>query len=305
MSAARIAKATLLAALLAGSVTRAALAAPDQPAAAAPAPSTAAPPAPAGESAPPMPHGDPEAAVKKDGAVGEAKAGGTPAGALEKLIKAIKADGPLKLQGPALAELAALMPGSRRGEECAEGATVKPEATGLKDRGDGALLVAQVTTCKGGVVMAFSPGLPTRVSRLLDLGDGEGLSSAHALNLSAKRREEDLGLELSVQPHRVELHLLLRREGAFAFTALGNIKEFGEVGDCSAGGDVAAGYAGFLKVDAKSRLLVLRVDASCGTGPWAARCDLWTATRASVEHAGVCALPPKLDARSLRAAGWK
>ena len=255
-----------------------------------------------------MTNGDPEAAVKrKDGAVGEGKAGAAAAGpsALEKLLKGIKADGPLKLAEPALAELSALMPGGRRGEECAEGALVRPEASGLKDRGDGALLVAQVTTCKGGVVMAFAPGTPMRAARLLDLGDGEGLSGADTLNLSAKKSEEDVGLSLSVQPHRVELHLLARRDGAFAFTELGTIKEFGEAGDCSAGGDVAAGFAGFLKVDAKSRLQVLRVDASCGAGPWAARCDLWLASRGGVEHGGVCALPPKLDSKALRVAGWK
>ena len=236
----------------------------------------------------------------------DAPAGAPPApGALEKLIKGIKADGRVKIAEPALAELSSLMPGGRRGEECAEGALVRPEAAGLKDRGDGGLLVAQVTTCKGGVVMAFAPGTPMRVARLLDLGEGEGLSGADLLNLSGKKREEDVGLALSVQPHRVELHLLQRRDGAFAYAALGTIKEFGEIGDCSAGGDVAAGFSGAVKVDPKGRLQVLRVDASCGAGPWAARCDLWLASRNGVEHAGVCALPPKLDSKTLHAAGWK
>ena len=230
-----------------------------------------------GGSAPPML----ASAAPKDGAFGEAKASDAPAapGPLEKLLRSLKADGPLKLPEPALAEVAALLPGSGRGEECA--------------------------------VMALSPGLPMRVSRLLDLEGGESLSGAYALNLSGNRREDDLGVALSVQPHRSELRLLARRAGAFAFSGLGAIRELGEQGDCSAGGEVAAGFTSFLKVDSKGRLEVLRVDASCGAGPWAARCALWSATRAAVEplehneHIGVCALPSRLDAKSLRAAGWK
>jgi hypothetical protein len=245
------------------------------------------------------------ASERKDGAIGEAKAAAASPGSLERLLKSIKADGPLKLPEAAQAELVALVPAGRRGEECAEGHKLVADASGLKDRGDGALLLIELDTCKGSLVMAFAPGVPTRVSRLLDLAEGESLASAHALNLAGRKREDDLGVELLVQPHRLELHTFLRRESAFAFTEVGTVKEYGAQGDCSAGGEVAAGFGSFVKVDAKGRLQVLRVDASCGSGPWAARCELWAVEKNAIDKAGVCALPPKLDARSLRASAWK
>jgi hypothetical protein len=264
------------------------------------APNTKVPENAAGESAPAEKGADPEAKAKKD-PIAAAKAS---TAATEKVLKGLKGDGPVKLDAALQAELAALLPGSRPGEECAEPAKVQAEAAGLRERGDGALLLVQVDTCKGSTVFAFSPGVPVRVSRLLDLETGEGLQAAHALNLSGKKREDDVALVALVPPHRSSLRLFVRREAAFAYREAGVVPEFAEVGDCSAGGEVAAGFAGYLKTE-KAQLLVLRVDASCGAGPWAARCERWNLSGGGLEHAGVCSLPPKLDAKSLRAAGWK
>ena len=266
-------------------------------------PDTKVPENSAGQSAPDEKGGDPEAKAKK-GPAAPARASTT---AIEKLLKGLKADGSVKLDAALQAELAALLPGARPGEECPEAAKIPAEGAGLKEhgeRGDGALLIAQVDSCKGSAVFAFSPGVPVRVSRLLDLEQGEALQSAHALNLSGRKREEDLALVILAPPHRSSLRLLVRREAAFAFRETGAVREFAELGDCTAGGDVAAGFGGYLKTD-KAQLLVLRVDASCGSGPWAARCERWNLAGGALEQAGVCTLPPKLDAKWLRAAGWK
>ncbi len=265
-----------------------------------PGPDTKVPENSAGQSAPAEKGGDPEAKAKKDPAAA-AKAGTV---ATEKLLKGLKSDAAVKLDAALQAELVALLPEARRGEECPEAAKVQEEAAGLKERGEGALLIVQIDSCKGAAVFAFSPGVPVRVSRLLDLEQGEALQSAHALNLSNKKREEDLALVILAPPHRSSLRLLLRRDAAFAYREAGALPDFAEVGDCSAGGEVAAGFGGYLRTD-KVQLLVLRVDASCGAGPWAARCERWNLAGGALEHAGVCALPPKLDAKSLRAAGWK
>jgi hypothetical protein len=226
---------------------------------------------------------------------------------LEKLLKSQKADGPLKLPEAILAELGTFIPGGRKGEECEAGARVSSEAALLKDRGAGAGLVTEVTTCRARLVMAFSPAANQllRVARIAVLAEGEAVAGALPLALNGKAREEDLGLLLSVQPHRTTLRVLVRRHAAFAFNEAGALTDFAEQGDCSAGGEVAAGFASFAKVDGKGRLQVLRVDDSCGAGPWAARCEIWHADSGALSKSAVCALPAKLDAKSLRAAGWR
>ena len=68
---------------------------------------------------------------------------------IEKVLKAIKADGPLALPDVAQSDLLAMM-STRRADECAEPPKVTAAAFGLKDRGDGPALIARVSTCKGG-----------------------------------------------------------------------------------------------------------------------------------------------------------
>jgi len=227
---------------------------------------------------------------------------GTAGAALEKALKGIRADGPLKLADAVQADLFALLPSARRGEECPSPATVSPDAIALKDRGDGALLVAQLTNCQGSFVMVYSPGVVQRAARLFDLEEGQTLADAHALNLRGTKREDDLAVLIHVGLVRDELRLILRRDG-FTFADGGTLKEFGERGDCSAGGDVTGGFSSFLKLDSAGRLVVLRVDTACSGGSWQAKCELWS-VESGLSQAGVCGLPPKLDAKSLHATGW-
>lgn len=223
--------------------------------------------------------------------------------ALEKLLKAIHADGPVKLSETVQADVFALLPSARRGEECPSPASVSPEAIGLRDRGDGSILVAQLTNCQGPFVMAYSPGIVPKASRLFDLSEGESLVNAHALNLRGTKRDDDLAIVVHVGLVREELRFFLHRDG-FTFAPGGVLKDFGERGDCSAGGDVTGGFASFIRVDAAGRLVVLRVDAACGGGAWQAKCELWSVEN-GVTQAGICSLPGKLDAKSLRSSGWR
>jgi hypothetical protein len=259
---------------------------------------------------------DADAKLDTDAAAAAAAAAPKPAGgpagaALDKLLKGIHADGPLTLSDGVKADLIALLPSARRGEECPTPAAGASEASGIASRGDGAMLVAQVTSCQGSFLMIYSPGVRIRASRLLDLEEGQTLADAHLLNLRGAKREDDLAITLHVGLTREETRLFLRRGDGFAFGASGTLPSFGEKGDCAGGGDVTGGFASFLKVDAKGRLEVLRVDTECvGGTPWQARCDLWTidagaTTQAGVTQAGVCALPAKLDAKSLRSSGWR
>jgi hypothetical protein len=55
----------------------------------------------------------------------------------------------------------------------------------------------------------------------------------------------------------------------------------------------------------KGGLEVLRIDARCGGAPWQASCSFWRLERDSLARSGVCSLPQRLDARALRAAGWR
>ncbi len=226
-----------------------------------------------------------------------------PGAAMEKALKAVHADSPLKLTDAVQADLFALLPAARRGEECPTPATVSPDAFALKDRGDGALLVAQLTNCQGTFLMAYSPGVVPRASRLADLDEGQTLAEVHAMNLRGLKREDDLAVAVHVGLVRDSMRFFLRGSG-FTFSDGGTLKEFAEHGDCAAGGDVTGGFASFLRIDSGNRLQVLRVDTVCSGGSWQAKCELWTVD-GGLAQAGVCALPAKLDAKSMRAAGWK
>ena len=99
--------------------------------------------------------------------------------------------------------------------------------------------------------------------------------------------------------------MLLRRDDGFAWAEAGRVKDVAMEGECTPGSDDPAGWASFLKTDAKSRLMVLRVDLVCGGVPSAASCTLWGASKGDLSTVGVCPLPPKLDHKSLHASGWR
>src|SRR4029077_11060469 len=102
--------------------------------------------------------------------------------ALEAALKSAKQDGPVQLAQAPQQEIVALLPPARKGEECPEAAQVATQAEALKDRGDGAILIVEVTTCKGGRVFAVAGGQPARIARLLDYQQAAEVRSAKALN---------------------------------------------------------------------------------------------------------------------------
>jgi hypothetical protein len=200
-----------------------------------------------------------------------------------------------------------MLPPARKGEECPEPAQVPAQSHGLKDRGDGAVLVAQLTSCKGARIYAFASGLPTRVARLVDTSEtseAESIRSVKALNLTGSKREEDLALELFTAAASTELRLFTRRDTGFAFGEVGALREFASIRECAAGSEEGSGHASTVKTE-KGGLEVLRIDARCGGAPWQASCSFWRLERDSLARSGVCSLPQRLDAKALRAAGWR
>lgn len=225
-----------------------------------------------------------------------------PGAALSAVLRSVKQDGPLKLPPEAQADLVALLPAARRGEECPEKAQLAGEAQALKDRGDGALLVAELNTCKGARIFAFAPGTPTRVARLLD--EGGQVRSVRALNLRGGKRDDDLGLELATSPTTSELRLFTHRDTGFAWSEAGALRDFASARECASGTEEGGGWASFVRTE-KAGIQVLRTDASCGGAPWQASCLLWRLERDALERRGVCALPPRLDPKALHASGWR
>ena len=226
------------------------------------------------------------------------------AAGLQGAFKSVKQDGPVQLPETAQQEIVATLPPARKGEECPEPAKVATEAAGLRDRGDGAVIVAQVTTCKGGRVFALGPGQPPRIARLLDYQQAEEVRSAKAMNLGGGNRERDLALELLVSPTLSEVRLFARSDTGFSFTDAGTLKDYNALRECASGAEDGSGWSSFVRNE-KEKLAVLRVDDSCTGGAWQASCLLYRFDKGALARAGVCSLPPKLDPKALKAAGWK
>jgi hypothetical protein len=219
-------------------------------------------------------------------------------------LKSVKQDGPVALPEETQKEIVSMLPAPRKGEECPEPSKVLPEAQALKDRGDGALLVVSVVSCKGGRLFAFAPGAPIRIARLGDVSEAETLRSLKALSLGGVRRESDLAIELSAPPTTTELRLFASRATGFGFSDSGTLRDYAAVRECAAGNAEGSGWSSYIRSE-KDRLAVLRIDGSCGGGPWQASCVLYRAERDALSRNGVCSLPAKLDAKSLKASGWK
>lgn len=221
------------------------------------------------------------------------------AGALDAALKSVKSDGKVTLSEAVQAEVASLLPAG----ECSEKAKVAADGDALKDRGDGAIIVTHVTTCKGGRVLALSTGQPPRVARLLDAQD-EQVRSVKSLSLGGGKRENDLGLELLISPTTSEMLLFLHAGTGFSFTPAGTLKDYNALRECATGGEESAGWTSWLKAE-QDHLAVLRVDATCSGGAWQASCVLYRFDQGSLARSGTCNLPARFDARSLKAAGWK
>jgi len=225
------------------------------------------------------------------------------AGALQAAIKSVKADGKVTLPDAAQDEVISLLPPARKGEECPEKAKVAAEADGLKDRGDGPILVTEVTTCKGGWILALSTGQPPRIARLVD-PQFEEIRAVKALSLGGGKRENDLGLELLTSPTTSELRLFRHGESGFGFNPAGTLKDFNALRECATGGEDSAGWSSWVKTE-QDHLAVLRVDLTCAGGAWQASCLLYRFDQGNLARSGTCNLPPRLDQKSLKASGWK
>ncbi|MCA1828275.1 MAG: hypothetical protein ABR567_04105 [Myxococcales bacterium] len=225
------------------------------------------------------------------------------AAALQAALKSVKSDGKVKLSEAAQDEVVSLLPPARKGEECAEKARVAAESDALKDRGDGAILVAEVTTCKGGRVFALSTGQPPRAARLLDSQSDE-VRSVKALSLGGGKRENGLAVELLTSPATSELMLFLHGDSGFSFSHAGTLKDFNALRECATGGEDSAGWSSWVKTE-QDHLAVLRVDATCSGGAWQASCLLYRFDQGNLARSGTCNLPPRLDAKALKASGWK
>lgn len=226
-----------------------------------------------------------------------------PGGALLAALRSVKQDGKVALCEAAQAEVAALLPPARKGEECGEPAKVAAAADALKDRGDGAIIVAAVRSCIGGRVFALSTGQPLRVARLLD-AQTEEVHGVKALSLGGGKRENDLALELFTSPATSELRLFRHGESGFAFSDAGALKDFNALRECASGGEDASGWNSWLRTE-QDHLAVLRVDGTCSGGAWQAICSLYRFDQGALARAGHCSLPPKFDPKALKASGWK
>ena len=226
-----------------------------------------------------------------------------PGAALLAALRSVKQDGKIALSEAAQAEVAALLPPARKGDECGEPAKVAAEADSLKDRGDGAIIVAEVTTCKGGRVFALSSGQPPRVARLLD-AQTEEVHGVRALSLGGGKRENDLALEMLASPTTSELRFFRHGDSGFGFSAAGSLKDFNALRECESGGEDASGWSSWLRTE-NEHLAVLRVDGTCSGGAWQALCTLYRFEQGELARAGHCSLPPRLDPRALKASGWK
>jgi len=226
--------------------------------------------------------------------------------ALDAFFKGIEKDGPVELSEAVRKELIAHVPAGGR-EKCEKAGEALESGIAIRDRGDGAVLVAMLHTCRGEAAYAFSHGLPLRVARLFDNEDNKRLVDGLALPLrGAGGKAEEIGLVLGGAQTN-ELRFFTRRsDQGFTFAPSGVIAEFSFQGACDdQDADHAAGFHSFLRVAEARKLLRLRLDSRCGGGLSSAACEVWHLSSGELEKRGACALPDKLDEAALRASGWR
>jgi hypothetical protein len=141
------------------------------------------------------------------------------------------------------------------------------------------------------------------VARLLD-SQAEEVRGVKALTLGGGKRENDLALELLSTPTTSELRLFRHGASGFAFSESGALKEYSALRECGSSSEEGSGWTSWLRTE-QDRLAVLRVDGTCSGGVWQALCVLYRFEQGALVRNGHCNLPPKLDAKALRAGGWK
>jgi hypothetical protein len=228
-----------------------------------------------------------------------------PGVALAALLKSVRADGPVSLNAAAQADVIALLPAPPRGQECQTAPKAIERGFGLRDRGDGAVLVAEIENCTGHHVFAFGTGAPPRVALLFDMEEGQAVENVFALNLRGGKRDTEIGAVVHAPPNVSDLHVFgFRGDSGFAFTRVGALSEYGSVGDCANHPD-PAGWSSYVRVVQPGKLAVLRVDNGCVVGAWQASCVVYEAAEGGLKRATICGLPKSLDRKALVASGWK
>jgi hypothetical protein len=225
---------------------------------------------------------------------------------LDDFFASVKQDGPATLPEAVRLELVKLLPAPGRGQQCEKAAEVKGDAVALKDRGDGALLIAVLSSCHGETAFAFGPGTPVRVAKLFENEDDRKLVTAVALPLRGGRgAREEIGLVLAGTTS--ELRFFVRRsESGFSFAPSGSLPDFSFKTQCDEGDqDHVSGHRSLLRVADARRLWRLRLEQRCGGGLSSVRCEVWHLDQGQLEQRGACALPVKLEEAELRKAGWQ
>lgn len=217
---------------------------------------------------------------------------------LAAALKSVRQDGLLALAPQAQTELVPLLPK----EGCVEASRVIAGAHGVRDRGDGPLIVARVETCHGERVVAVAQGSPPRVARLLD--HAAEIRDVRGVSLTGGKGEDDLAVEVLASPTVSELRLFQRRPSGFAFVDTGSLSEFNALQGCHTGPEAAGGWKSMIKPE-KAQLAVLRIDGACAGGAWQARCVTFRVEREALAKSGVCVLPRSLEPKALKAAGWR
>lgn len=225
---------------------------------------------------------------------------------LDDVFAAAREDGPVELPEPVRLQIVKLLPPAGRGQQCEKPAQVQPTAVVLRDRGQGALLVAMLESCNGETAFAFAPGTPMRIAKLFENEDARRLVSALSLPLrGGEGATEEIALVLSGRTS--ELRFFVRRsERGFAFAPSGSLPDFGFASGCDDGDqDHAAGYQSLVRVTEARKLLRLRLEQRCGGGLSSVRCEVWHLDQGQLAKRGSCALPLRLEEAELRKVGWK
>src|SRR5438067_751240 len=132
----------------------------------------------------------------------------------------------------------------------------------------------------------------------------EEVHAVKALSLGGGKRENDLGLELLVTPTTSEMLLFHHSESGFGFTLAGTLKDFNTLRECATGGEDSSGWTSWVRSE-QDHLAVLRIDGTCSGGAWQASCVLYRFDQGALARSGTCNLPSKLEAKALKASGWK
>ena len=137
----------------------------------------------------------------------------------------------------------------------------------------------------------------------------DAISRGEFDNLPGKGKRLDLDAYFAT-PEDMRMAFEMPKSNEFVPEEVEMLKEIARLKnalrECDSGptADQGAGWNSYLKTE-QDQLAVLRVDHTCSGGAWQAACVLYKFDKGEMARTGHCNLPPKLDAKALRASGWK